>query len=80
MFKTSEREEFTSREGRILADNRPIAFDAKKVKWSAGIGIYRKNGPTWRILFDDILRSLGRSSFDRTVRGEVAERLNAAVC
>jgi hypothetical protein len=43
MFKTSERKEFPSRLGGTLVDNRPTAFDAKKVKWSAGIRIYRES-------------------------------------
>ena len=80
MFKTCERKEFPSRLGGTLADNRPTTFDAKKAKWSAGMDIYLKSGARWQTLFNDILKSLGRSSFGRTVRGEVAERLNAAVC
>jgi hypothetical protein len=40
MFKTAERKEFSSHRGRILVDNRPTLFDAKKgqiVSWNQSL-------------------------------------------
>jgi hypothetical protein len=48
------------------------------VSWKKAL--ITKTNSVWQTLFNDILGSFGRSVSTESVRGEVAERLNAAVC
>jgi hypothetical protein len=81
MFKTPERKDFPSRQaGPSLADNQPVLFDAKEGQMVSGNIPFSPKLPLWQPPFDAILNSFGPICFGRTARGEVAERLNAAVC
>jgi hypothetical protein len=79
MFKTPEKKDFPSRRGGTLADNRPTPFDAEpRQKFSTKGKFLAKPGP-FNFFFNAILDPSAAVS-GRSVCGEVAERLNAAVC
>jgi len=81
MFKASEMEDFPSRRGGTFIDGRPILLDAKsgqifRWKWK----FLAKKLPPYDDAFDAILKAIRPLFRGRSARGEVAERLNAAVC
>ena len=79
IFQTTEREEFPSPGTRPSLTTDPLSLTQKKEKWSVGKRRGRILVPT-TIHFWCYTLMIRPVLFGRSVRGEVAERLNAAVC